>query len=146
MHLSLFHDQPSSEPSFDPFITDDVLARLRALDARAERKGLDSLDPRRNRLIPLGTEIDAGGRVTKNSYGVFHLSWRAAKDGDWASRVRAEIAEIRAGIQAAHKTKLRFLVWAGMGGSAAIGPMWRRHMPSTPREAIRRREGSPKVG
>jgi glucose-6-phosphate isomerase len=118
VHLSLFHDQPSSEPSFDPFLTDDVLARLRALDARAERKGLASLDPRRNRLIPLGTEMDAGGHVTKNSYGVFHLTWRAAKDGDWASRVQAEITEIRSGIQAAHKTKLRFLVWAGMGGSA----------------------------
>ena len=116
--LSLYHDDPVSDPFFESFNNDDVLARLKALDARASRKGLESLDPKRNRLIPLGTEIDANGRVTKNSYGVFHLCWRAEKDGDWSERVDAELAAIRDGIQSAHKTKLRFLVWTGMGGSA----------------------------
>jgi glucose-6-phosphate isomerase len=116
--LSLYNDDAGSNALFQSFVDDDVLARLKALDARAQRKGLQSLDPKRNRLIPIGTEIDGDGRVTKNSYGVFHLSWRAEKAGDWAERVNSELAEIRERIKATHKSKLRFLIWAGMGGSA----------------------------
>jgi glucose-6-phosphate isomerase len=116
--LTLYHDSPPSESISQQFVKDDVLARLKSLDARAERKGLESLDPSRNRLIPLGTEIDAGGRVTKNSYGVFHLSWRAEKAGDWHARAGTELAGIREKIRETHGTRLRFVIWAGMGGSA----------------------------
>jgi glucose-6-phosphate isomerase len=101
-----------------------VLARLKALDSRAARKGLGALDPKRNRLIPLGAEINSAGRVTKNSYGVFHLSWRAEKNPDWPDRVAAELAAIRDRIRATHQARLRFLVWAGMGGSAEDKSMY----------------------
>jgi glucose-6-phosphate isomerase len=117
--LTLHRDKLSSSGSHaQRFIKEEVLAKLRALDTRARRKGLDSLDPAKNRLIHLGMEVDAAGRVTKNSYGVFHLAWRAAEDGDWAGRVNSELDEIRGRILAAHGCRLKYLVWAGMGGSA----------------------------
>ncbi|MBL8292098.1 MAG: hypothetical protein JNN08_09695 [Bryobacterales bacterium] len=122
--LSLFHDTPVSEPLADQFASGEVLAKLQLLDKRAARKGLDGLDPARNQLIPLGTEIDAQGRVTKNSYGVFHLAWRAEAAGDWPQRVVAELDEIKAAIRKTHGARLRFLIWAGMGGSAEDKSMY----------------------
>lgn len=94
-----------------------MLERLHALDARVRRDGLAALDPAKDPLIPLGMEIDASGRVTKNSYGVFNLSWQAAEHPEWADQVKAEIQEIRGRIQATHHRPLRYLIWAGMGGS-----------------------------
>lgn len=122
--LSLFHDVPESAPLFDLFEREEVLAKLRLLDKRATRKGLDSLDPSRNKLIPLGAEIDPQGRVTKNSYGVFHLAWRAESAGDWPHRVFAELDQIKSAIRETHGTRLRFLIWAGMGGSAEDKSMY----------------------
>jgi len=116
--LSLFHDVPASESLYATFERDRVLARLKALDARAERKGLKALDPRKNRLIPIGTEIDGKGRVTKNGYGLFHLSWKAQQHPEWPEMATAELEEIRNRIKQTHKATLRFLIWAGMGGSA----------------------------
>ncbi len=116
--LSSHPVQSSPDSLFQRFESDDVLARLKSLDARVRRKGIESLDPSKNALIPLGTEMDARDRVTKNSYGVFHLCWRAEEDGDWAERIEAELAEIREKIRKVHGTRLRFLIWAGMGGSA----------------------------
>ncbi len=116
--LSLYHDQPESESLFQVFEQNEVLAKLKALDVRAQRKGLDSLDPTKNKLIPLGCEIDASGRVTKNSYGVFNLSWRAEVSGDWPTRITQELAEIKAAIRERHGVPLKFVIWAGMGGSA----------------------------
>ena len=124
MLLSLYHDQPSSSSSFQSFEKEKVLARLKALDSRAHRKGLGSLDPQKNRLIPLGMEIDRRGRVTKNSYGVFHLSWRAQQHPDWPEQLAREAAEIRQRIREAHGVPLRFLIWAGMGGSAEDKSMY----------------------
>ncbi len=124
MVLSLYHDSPASESLSQRFADDDVLKRLQSLDSRVERKGLESLDPRKNKLIPLGTEIDARGKVTKNCYGVFHLSWRAQKDGDWPERVALELGEIQEAIREKHKTRLRYVVWAGMGGSAEDKTMY----------------------
>jgi glucose-6-phosphate isomerase len=122
--LSLFHDTPVSEPLADQFAEGEVLAKLQLLDKRAARKGLEGLDPTRNQLIPLGTEIDAQGRVTKNSYGVFHLAWRAEAAGNWPQRVVAELDEIKAAIRKTHGARLRFLIWAGMGGSAEDKSMY----------------------
>jgi glucose-6-phosphate isomerase len=118
VQLKLFHDRSGSEGHYRKFAQDEVLAKLKLLDARAERKGLSSLDPKKNKLIPLGMEIGGNGRVTKNSYGLFHLSWKAEKDGDWHTRVESELAEIREAIHKRHGAKLRFVIWCGMGGSA----------------------------
>jgi glucose-6-phosphate isomerase len=124
VRLSLYHDSPPSTPYYRRFEQDHVLARLKALDSRARRKGLAALDPSRNRLIPIGMEIDARGRVTKNSYGVFHLSWWAQRNPSCAAAVMSELDEIRARIRQAHGTPLRFLIWAGMGGSAEDKSMY----------------------
>ncbi len=98
--LSLFHDNPDSAPLADQFAKEEVLAKLQLLDKRAARKGLESLDPTKNKLIPIGTEIDAQGRVTKNSYGVFHLAWRAEAAGGWPQQVLADP-------ELCHRTALR---------------------------------------
>ncbi|HYL78046.1 MAG TPA: hypothetical protein VEU96_27780 [Bryobacteraceae bacterium] len=118
MLLSLHNDRPSSEAHYNTIQKDSLLERLEALDSRANRKGLTSLDPSRNRLIRIGMEIDAQGRVTKNGYGVFDLSWQAKHHPEWPKQIAAELEEIRQRIQRAHGTKLRYLIWCGMGGSA----------------------------
>jgi len=117
--LTLFHDHPphSSDRYLQKFIDENVLERLHALDARARREGLEALDPASEPLIRLGMEVDASGRVTKNSYGVFNLSWQAREHSEWAAQVMAEIRELRARIRAVHGQPLRYLIWAGMGGS-----------------------------
>lgn len=118
MNLSLHNEEPSSERQFETFRNGDVLARLKALDARARRKGLQSLDPERNRLIRIGMEVDGSGVVTKNGYGVFNLSWQSEHRPEWPQQVLDEVAAIRTRIHETHGAPLRFLIWAGMGGSA----------------------------
>ncbi len=118
MFLSLYNDRSSSESHYATIRKDSLLDRLKALDSRATRKGLGSLDPNRNRLIRIGTEIDQRGRVTKNGYGIFNLAWQAAHHPEWAGQIDEELCKIREGIQQAHGCALRFLIWAGMGGSA----------------------------
>lgn len=123
MLLSLYHDQPDSTPRYARFEKEDVLARVQALDSRARRKGVESLDPSRNPLIAIGMEIE-DGRVRKNRYGVFHLSWLARQHPEWPEMVMAELDEIRGRIHDAHKAPLQFLIWAGMGGSAEDKSMY----------------------
>lgn len=94
-----------------------MLDRLRAIDARARRDGLASLDPADDPLIGLGMEIDAGGHVAKSGYGVFNLSWQAQSHPEWPLAIEQEVREIRARIRDAHQAPLRYLIWAGMGGS-----------------------------
>jgi glucose-6-phosphate isomerase len=122
--LSLYHDKPASEAVAREFLKENILEKLKAVDSRARRKGLESLDPRRNPLIALGTEIDAQGKVTKNSYGVFNLSWQAEHHPEWPGTVMRELNEIRERIKSTHGTGLRFLIWAGMGGSAEDKAMY----------------------
>jgi glucose-6-phosphate isomerase len=117
LKISLYHDTPDSTKFFETFRSGAVLARLQALDSRARRKGLDSLDPAKNPLIGIGMEI-ADGRVSKNSYGVFDLAWQAAQHSEWAEIVERELEEIRQRIKQTHGAPLKFLIWAGMGGSA----------------------------
>lgn len=124
VNLSLFHDAPSSMHFAARFAESRLLSKLQAIDAKARRKGLDSLDPARSPLVRLGMEFTPDGKVTKNSYGLFHLSWLAEKNPEWPSQAAAELDEIRARIQAAHKKKLKFLIWAGMGGSAEDKSMY----------------------
>jgi glucose-6-phosphate isomerase len=121
--LSLHHDRPESESSFARFQAASVLKSLKALDSRARRKGLEALDPARGALIPIGMEIE-NGRVVKNGYGVFDLPWQAEEHREWPDKITAELDEIRKGIRAAHRVPVKFLIWAGMGGSAEDKAMY----------------------
>ncbi len=118
MQLSLYHDSPSSAPLAVRFAEDRVLSKLRAIDSKARRKGLDALDAMKNPLIRIGMEHTADGKVTKNSYGLFHLAWMAESHHDWPAKIAAELDEIRGAILSTHGKKLQYLIWAGMGGSA----------------------------
>jgi glucose-6-phosphate isomerase len=117
--LSLFHDQPegATQRHFQRFTEEDVLARLRRTDETARRQGLAALDPAVDPLIPIGMEVDGAGRVTKNCYGVFNLSWKAEMHPEWADRVATEVQEIKQCAREIHNAPLRYLIWAGMGGS-----------------------------
>jgi glucose-6-phosphate isomerase len=116
--LSLYNDRPTSEAHFTAIRKDSLLDRLKALDSRANRKGLDALDPSRNRLIRIGMEIDDRDRVTKSGYGVFDLAWQGEHHPEWPRQIEEELDQIRERIKEVHGAKLRFLIWAGMGGSA----------------------------
>jgi glucose-6-phosphate isomerase len=121
--LSLHHDSPESESSFKRFQAASVLKSLKALDSRARRKGLDALDPARGALIPIGMEIE-NGHVVKNGYGVFDLSWQAEQHDEWPDKINLELDSMREGIRAAHGVPVKFLIWAGMGGSAEDKAMY----------------------
>jgi glucose-6-phosphate isomerase len=118
VHLSLYNDQPSSDEIYHTIQKNSLLDRLKAIDSRANRKGLDALDATRNPLIRIGMERGDSGAVTKNGYGVFNLSWQAAHHPEWPEQIRGELDEIRHQIKLTHGSPLRFLIWAGMGGSA----------------------------
>jgi hypothetical protein len=81
------------------FAEERILAKLQALDAKARRGQLAGLNAGRNPLIRIGMEYGPDGAVTKNSYGLFHLAWLAARHPEWAAQVEQEVAEVRAGIQ-----------------------------------------------
>lgn len=126
MHLSLFNDLPqgASQQYFDKFSKERVLERLRALDERVRRQGLAGLAPERDLLVRVGMETDAQGRVVKNGYGVFNLSWQAARHPEWAEMIAQEVAALRQAIKQAHGVPLRYLIWCGMGGSAEDKAMY----------------------
>ena len=81
---------------------ENLLARLKALVSKANRKGLEALDPALNCLIRIGMEIDQG-RVTKSGYGVLELGWQEAHHRGWADAVAREVADIRAELESAHR-------------------------------------------
>ena len=118
VQLALSNDRPSSAALAARFPEDRILTKLRALDSRARRKALAGLEEGRNPLIDIGMEFNSKGQATKNSYGLFHLSWLAESHPEWPKTVTDELAQIKAGIRETHKRQLRFLIWAGMGGSA----------------------------
>jgi glucose-6-phosphate isomerase len=122
--LSLFHDNPPSASYAERFEKERVLERLRSLDAKVRRDGPAILDPAKDLLARIGTESDETGLVTKYSYGVFNLSWQAQRHPEWAQLVTAEVREIQQRIRERHNKPLRFLVWAGMGGSAEDKSMY----------------------
>ena len=62
-------------------------------------------------------ETDAAGNVTKNSLGMFNLAWQAAGHPEWAAQVTGEAERIKQRIHETHGVPLRFIIWAGMGGS-----------------------------
>jgi glucose-6-phosphate isomerase len=116
--LSLYNDRPSSEAQSSALRKDSLLDRLKALDSRVNRKGLDGLDPDRNRLIRIGMEINPEGRVTKSGYGIFDLAWQAVHHKEWPDAIADELQQMQQRIKEVHGTPVRFLIWAGMGGSA----------------------------
>jgi glucose-6-phosphate isomerase len=116
LRLSLYH-AASAETYANRFTAEKVLDRLHALDERARAEGLTALRPAEDPLAAVGTEFDGAGRVTKNSYGVFNLSWQAREHAEWPEKIACEIAEIRRAIRETHGVQPRYLIWAGMGGS-----------------------------
>lgn len=114
--LSIYQDVPPSSEVYEKIRAAGVMGKLETLDSKARRKGLESLDAS-NPLVAIGMEV-SGDRVVKNGYGVFNLSWQSAQHPEWADTVVAELDEIREGIRAAHGHQMKFLIWAGMGGSA----------------------------
>jgi len=118
VQISLVNEASESDRYYRALAGEKLPERLKVLESRVRRKGLASLDPSRNKLIPLGMEVDGGSRVVKSGYGVFNLAWQAAIEPEWPAMIAAEIEEIRERIRRAHGTRLRFLIWVGMGGSA----------------------------
>ena len=68
-------------------------------------------------LIALGCELNAAGEVIKNSYGMFDLARQAAEHPEWPAQIAGEVEALRARVTEAHGATIRFLIWAGMGGS-----------------------------
>ena len=124
MPLSLLNDSARDATGryFARFEAEKVLERLKALDTRARTEGLGALAPAGlapgdAELVRIGMEVDPAGNVTRNSYGLLNLSWQAREHPEWPQTIAAEIEEIRAAIRTAHGVNIRFVIWAGMGGS-----------------------------
>lgn len=126
MPLSILNDsaREATEKHFARFEAENVLNRVRAVsnhgDLAARAEYLASLTPAKiaaEPLIRIGMELDPEERVTKNSYGVLDLPWQAEQHPEWPRLVAGEISAIRDRIQSVHGTKIRFIIWAGMGGS-----------------------------
>lgn len=126
MRLLLFNESPAtrSELHFARFAHERVLERLHALDERVRRKGLGGLHARQEPLIAIGMETDRSGRVVKNGYGVFNLSWQVPAHPEWPEMIQQEVRAICEGIRRAHGVPLRYLLWCGMGGSAEDKSMY----------------------
>jgi len=107
-----------SNPDFQKIDKHRLLDKVRKTDAQARKKGLETLDSKKDPLVPLGMELDAKGRVTKNGYGVLHLPWLAQENPAWPSLIEHEVNELKERIRQAHGSTLRYVIWAGMGGSA----------------------------
>lgn len=118
--MSFFNDAPGGESDshFTKFKNERVFDRLKDLLARAENADLAGLDPLEEPLVALGMQLGADGRPVKNCYGAFGLSWKAQQHPEWPAQIAAEAAGLREGFAAGHRGTLRFLIWAGMGGSA----------------------------
>lgn len=117
-HVRLAFHHYTANPDYLRLTGEDVLGRMRKVDTQARKEGFSSLPVKDEPLVGIGMELDARNRVTKNGYGVFHLAWLAGQDGDWPTRLEGELAEIRRAIREAHGAPLKYLIWAGMGGSA----------------------------
>jgi glucose-6-phosphate isomerase len=118
VRLTLSGDHALSQPASERLNTGDLLKKIIALDSKARRKGLAGLNANKSDLVRLGMECAASGNAVKNSYGVFHLAWLAAKHSNWPALVQCEADEIKLRLKQTHGARLRFLIWAGMGGSA----------------------------
>lgn len=105
-------------PIYKTLVRESVLERVREIDRRAREEGLDSLKAESDPLIGIGMEVAEDGRVTKNGYGVLDLPWLAEQHPEWPGLIEQEVNEIRRNIRSEHGAPLKYLIWAGMGGSA----------------------------
>lgn len=117
--LSILNDsnRDLSTAAFRRFEAESVIERLKSLSRCVREHGVASLKPDEEPLIRLGMEIDGDGNVTKSLLGVFDLSWQAQEHPEWAGEIVREVEAVRSRLQQAHGVPLRFLIWAGMGGS-----------------------------
>ncbi len=123
--LHFYNDSKETETHFAELKHLDLVARLKALEWRVQRKGVEALDPSKNRLIHVTMEMDETGRkVKKDLLGVFHLGWQAGEHPEWAEEIGLELETLRSGLKKAHGVRLRFVIWAGMGGSAEDKSMY----------------------
>ncbi len=122
MRLSLFNYD--ADRHYRTLLDNRVLERARRLAVLARETGLDALTACGDSLVPLVTEQDSSGRVTKNALGLLDLSWQSAEHPEWAGLIRGELDDVRARIRAAHGVDLKNLIWAGMGGSAEDKSMY----------------------
>src|SRR5688572_33180290 len=116
MRLTLHNEPDGSQSAFRRFEREKVLARLRRL-VSAARRDLSELNAADDPLIAIGMETTRGGRATRNGYGMFDMAWQRDAHARWARQVNAELGSIARDIRMTHGTRIRFLVWAGMGGS-----------------------------
>ena len=105
-------------PHYETLMAGRTLERLREIDHKYRESGLESLNLSDDPLIPIGVEADAAGKVTKNGYGVLHLPWRAQHHPEWPEQIASEVKEIAAAVRQAHGVTVKYIIWAGMGGSA----------------------------
>ena len=77
----------TQNPHYDELVAARTLERLREIDKQYREKGVEGLDAKSDPLIPIGTEMDAKGNVTKNGYGVLHLPWRAQHHPEWPGMI-----------------------------------------------------------
>src|SRR5262245_37950273 len=83
--LSIFNDDTRADTGrfARRFADEHVLPRLRALHTRVMTSGVTGLSAADDPLVSIGMETAPGGRVTRNCYGVFGLSWLAAEHPEW---------------------------------------------------------------
>jgi glucose-6-phosphate isomerase len=107
LSLSILNDstRESSQAFFEQFSAGRYLERLK------------QADPSDSELASLGMETDANGQVTKNSLGHFIMARESAEHPEWPNKVTAEAERLKQRILDTHGVPLRFIIWAGMGGS-----------------------------
>lgn len=98
--------------------SESIMQSLEALHVRADEKGLESIKQGRDLLADIGMEFGDDARATKNGYGVLNLGWKAKAEGTWPATLEAEIADLRKAFRQTHGVALKYVIWAGMGGSA----------------------------
>jgi hypothetical protein len=116
VNLLLFHDNPISQSYYSRFDNERVMVCLRALDKLARTSGLQALDPVSDPLVRIGTELESSGQVTKSFYGLLNLAWQVDEHPEWAAGITQEVEEIREQVRIAHHSRVRFVIWVGMGG------------------------------
>ncbi len=118
MSLTILNDpqRESTQIFAERFATEGVLARLREISERA-RRSLEGLNATDDTIIPLVTESNPEGLITKCSLGIYDLAWQAPEHPEWAAQIKAETDGIRQRLEQAQDAPLRFIVWVGMGGS-----------------------------
>jgi len=116
--LSLSHDDPSSDAHYALFEERNVLARLKALDARLNTPETAPPDPDEDRLVRIAMARGATGPARGNGHAVFDPSRNYREHPEWLETIQKELEEIRAGVRDAQGARLRFLIWCGVGSAA----------------------------